>query len=89
MGLTDKNHNVKNSRYQNVGFSCDTAMGGYLFDLVLLHISGVTNKLYLPEDFAPDHIVLKLSIHEIIKKLVDLDNINGEGGVSVFCVIFY
>ena len=63
-------------------------MGGYLFDRVLFHLAGVSHKLWLPEDFASDHLILNLLIHRTINKLLQLYKIDG-GDISMVCINLY
>ena len=48
VGVADKNHNVKNNQYYNLGGSCAAVMEGYLFVPVMFHLLGVTHKMCLP-----------------------------------------
>ena len=45
VGITDTNKNIKNNRYQNLGGSFASFMGGYLFDPRLLNLEGVSHNL--------------------------------------------
>ena len=63
-------------------------MRGQLFDPRLLHLAGVSHKLYHPENFASDILVLKLLSQRTIKKLGKLGD--GDGvDVAVVCVTLY
>ena len=83
-----KNHNVKNNQGKYLGSSCASVIRGYPFDTVIMNIAGLSHKLWRPEEFASNHMVLKISIHETIKNLVDLDISDGED-VAVVFVTFY
>ena len=59
-------------------------MSGYLFDTGLFHLAGLSHKLWYPEDFVSDILVLKLVSHRTINKLVHLGD--GDGlDVAVVC----
>ena len=47
-------------------------MGGYLSGTVILHLSGVSHKLWCLKDFASYLLILKRVIHKTIKKLIQL-----------------
>ena len=62
--------NVKNNQYKNLGVSCATVMVGYMFDTLILNISGVYHNMWHPEDFVSDHFSLHFVRNRTIKMLL-------------------
>ena len=89
VGITDPNHNIKNNLYQNLGGSFQAVMGVYLFDPVLLHLACLSHKLWCPEDFSSDILVLKLLSYKTIKKLGYLGDGDGGDAVVVCHLVIY
>ena len=48
-------------------------MGGYIFDTVILYMSGVSAELWCPVRFESYLFVLKISGHDTIRKLNQLN----------------
>ena len=48
VGLIDKNHKVKNNRYQMIGGSCEEILVGYVYYIGLLQAAGVIIELWRP-----------------------------------------
>ena len=82
VGITDTNHNVKNNWYHNLLGTCAAVIGGYFFDPGLLHLTGVPNNMWQPENFASDLLVLNIASHGTIKTLLQMDIIVG-GDIAV------
>ena len=53
-----------------------------------MHIYGLPQELWCPEDFASDHLVLKITIHGTIMNLVGLGSRYG-GNIAMVCVTLY
>ena len=56
--LVDTNHNINNFRYQLLGGLSPAYFGLYVFDLYLLKLDDISQKLWIIEDYASDAIVL-------------------------------
>ena len=83
-----KKPQYQKNQYQNVGWSCESVMGDYLFDTGLMQITGATQELWRPEEYISYHMVLKLLRYGTIKKLVGLYSSNG-GDTFMVCGTLY
>ncbi len=87
--FTDTNHNIKNSRYQEIGGSGETpaSIGRYCFDVMLLKMSGAPREVLRPDDFASDALPLKLASSSVVKALLEVET-NDTGNKIVSCVVY-
>jgi hypothetical protein len=65
----DTNHHVESSRYQLLGGLSPASIGCYVFDLTLLCLAKVNQKLWRDEDYASNEVLLKLASVGTIQKL--------------------
>ena len=68
LGITDINHNVKNTCYHMVGGLWASVMGVYLIDPEILHLSGVSTGIWCTNDFSSDLLVLNIDSNVTIRK---------------------
>jgi len=54
LAATDVNHNMKNARYQAIGFSSVVTIGKYFVDVGMLLVAGVVIELWQISDWASD-----------------------------------
>ena len=75
LSFTDTNHNIKNSRYPEIGGSGETpaSIGNYSFDVMMLKMSGVPREVLHPDDFASDDLPLKLASSSVVQALLELE----------------
>ena len=74
LDFTDKNHNVKNSRYQIIGAYSSAVLGEDLFDPWLLRLAKIVQQLWRIEEYASDAIFLHLASAKSVQQLVQLVN---------------
>ena len=94
LGFIENKNNIKNDRYQTIGGSCIFSFGKIVVDAHIYLKSQVSTDLILPEDFASDLLVQKLTLCSTIKILDDaisdgrtIGNI--EDTVGLGCTIFF
>jgi hypothetical protein len=75
LSIPDRNHNVKNLRYQEIGGSGEVpaVIGNYVFDSMMLKMARVARELLCIDDFASDSLVLRLASHQTVSKLLCLE----------------
>ena len=70
--MTDCNHATKNLRSQLVLGTSIVSGGNAIFDVGILHLARVPQKLYCVSDYASDVLVLKICSSTTIIKLLQL-----------------
>jgi hypothetical protein len=75
LSIHDPNHNVKNLRYQEIGGSGEVpvVIGNYVFDSMVLKMARVAREFLRIDDFASDALVLCLTSHQTVSKLLCLE----------------
>ena len=88
-GLTDPNHNVKNSRYQMlIGGNTAKTIGSCLIDTGLLPESKIAKELWQVKDFASDLLVLRLASTKKVKSFMSLP-VSDTKSMTALCVTLF
>ena len=79
LALTEKNNNVKNTRYQLIGASYYAVLGENVFDPWLLRLAKILQQLLRIEEYASDVIFLYLptlsvnGVFEVVRQEKSID----------------